>query len=377
MSSGYLSNYDAFQRGVAESMPTMVWEQSATSIDKSAALPPVASAVAVGADATGGLVPPPPPDNMGVEITGAKVDWLSFTIPAKDGIDLMGVVAEWSSKLGGAVVLERGRYGYPSARAVLGTGVILWNNERLEMGVHVELTSKALATYAAATDNNLYSILLDAMGQGAKFKRIDICSDNYTLHISTVIKAMEQGNVVTRSRDISLMQKYKRSDKVCYPEGATLYIGSPTSDRRVRFYDKAAEQGLAGTVWTRAEVQLRDDLAHQTVIALLSPSGTDLEQVISSAVDFRLQDDVNTTRRTRCDWWEVWVGHFKRFHYMVARKISLVGDAAEWVQNQVAPTLAYLFEAMGYDFAASWLIYQIESARNRIPAYRLSHLAAM
>jgi hypothetical protein len=39
--------------------------------------------------------------------------------------------------------------------------------------------------------------------------------------------------------------------------GMTLYIGAPSSDKRVRVYNKAAEQDLEGLVWWRYELQLR------------------------------------------------------------------------------------------------------------------------
>jgi hypothetical protein len=375
------SNLEAFATGVQADYALLHHEiaqqQGETLvIDRSAATPrqEQAQGVAVGvpcvADGLGGDAAPPL-DNMGVQITESRVDWLSFTVSATDELSLMGIVAEWSSKLGGAVPLERGRYGYPSARAVLGTGVILWNPERLEMGVHIELPSKALGLYSASSDGaTVYSILLDAMGQNAKFKRLDVCSDNMGVHISAVVAAVQADQLVTKSRTVTLMQNLRGS-------GCSLYIGSPQSERRVRFYDKAAEQGIDdGSIWTRAEVQLRNDLAHQTVIALLVDD-TALESVISSAVDFRLQDDSNTTRRTRCEWWQSWLGCFSRFRYAVSQRISIIGDAVEWIQKQVAPTLAYIFQGVGYDFAASWLIYTISAASSRIPPYRASHLALL
>jgi hypothetical protein len=390
----YLSNFESFSEGVKRDFDILAFEAAQHSgrktlvvdrsvLDAGALHHREESSVRTGSPKGGvrSCFPhgdAPPQDNMGAQITEGKIDWLSFTVPALEDIDLIGIVAKWSSRLCGAVPLDRGRYGYPCARAVLGTGIILWNPDRPEMGVHVELPSKALAVFVGSTGETIYSILVDAMGESAKFKRIDVCSDNHELPISKIIEAVENGLLVTRSRDVSLMQKYKRwGGREMIANGATLYIGAATSDRRVRFYDKAAEQGLDdGSVWTRAEVQLRDDLAHQTVIALLV-TDTDLESVIASAVDFRLQDDSNTSRRTRCDWWELWLGQFKRFHYKVARRLSLIGDAVDWINNQVAPTLAYIFQGVGYDFAASWLVHVISSSVDRIPGYRLSHLAAI
>jgi len=43
--------------------------------------------------------------------------------------------------------------------------------------------------------------------------------------------------------------------------GHTVYVGSPTSELRMRVYDKAAETGNYDKVWTRVELQARGDYA--------------------------------------------------------------------------------------------------------------------
>jgi hypothetical protein len=56
--------------------------------------------------------------------------------------------------------------------------------------------------------------------------------------------------------------------------GRTIYVGSPKSDTRLRIYDKAAEQDISkdkriGFVdWTRYELQIRNDLAHETYVRI-------------------------------------------------------------------------------------------------------------
>lgn len=55
--------------------------------------------------------------------------------------------------------------------------------------------------------------------------------------------------------------------------GRTIYIGSPKSEKRVRVYDKSAEQGVPGQ-WVRIELQLRGDAAKALIKAFRTfPSG--------------------------------------------------------------------------------------------------------
>ena len=46
------------------------------------------------------------------------------------------------------------------------------------------------------------------------------------------------------------------------------YFGSPSSDRRVRIYNKALEQGRPEEHWIRAEMQMRDDAAVSFLLSL-------------------------------------------------------------------------------------------------------------
>jgi len=365
--------YEASIKSYAQYQPLIAFERSPKAI---AGYPTenTQRVVAVGGtrqEVSGGV---PPVDNMGVLITShaaqdAKIDWLSFTIQPNDRLDTMGIVAHWSAILLGGTPMDRGRYGYTSCRAVLGTGVILWNYEHTEMGVHIELPSKALGAFTAATDNqgSVYDIIVAAFRDGAKFKRVDICSDNYEVGMPTVVAAAEDGYLVTRSRSVQLLKNLRGA-------GMTLYVGAPTSDRRVRFYDKAAEQKLSDVTWTRAEVQLRSDYADQAVRSIMM--GGSLETFISSAVDFRLDDDSNVTRRTQLAWWSDWVGAFGRFRFIVSCVRNFVDEAKVWITNQVAPTLAFIMLADGYDMGAGWLVRTIEDAITRIPKYRRSFLQA-
>lgn len=67
-----------------------------------------------------------------------------------------------------------------------------------------------------------------------------------------------------------------------YDKGATLYVGAPSSDARMRLYNKSAESGEYpddGGEWLRAELQLRNKYADRMYKACLSGAmgGTALE----------------------------------------------------------------------------------------------------
>jgi len=326
-------------------------------------------------NAADGGTQPPPFDNMGVEITNsselvensAKIDWLSFTIPLTDDSSTMGIVADYSSFLGGAIPLDYGRYFYSHSRAVLESGRIFWNPERAEMGIHIELPASALAALVSIhgpDESPIYDLICKALGDRALFKRLDVAADSYTIPMSTILTADDNGYLVTRSRTVQ-ETKNRRGP------GSTLYIGSKNSNRLVRFYDKAAQQGLSNEmIWTRAEVQLRNEMAHQAVMLIMS-DGEDMESIISSAVDFRYDDDSNTSRRTRVEWWQEWLGCYKRLRFVVSKLVCTLEKSQAWVTNSVATTLAFIVKALGAEAAVMFFERSIdEGFANLSPAKR-------
>jgi DNA relaxase NicK len=125
--------------------------------------------------------------------------------------------------------------------------------------------------------------------------------------------------------------------------GWTVYIGSSKSSRQVRFYNKAAEQGLEGIVWTRCEIQHRD--RHAQVAAQAIADGTlDPVEIFNSACDFRdPASDINVSRRTRSDWWADWLGFLtEKVSFAFVAPDKSIKQAAEWITTQVSTTLAML-----------------------------------
>jgi hypothetical protein len=111
-----------------------------------------------------------------------------------------------------------------------------------------------------------------------------------------------------------------------FGKGATLYVGAPSSDARLRLYNKSAESGEypeGGGEWLRAELQLRNRYADRMYNAFLSGAvgGTALEFVRRMGDNnlYRLLRD-NTSDAADAPYWDEdsdldWVG--RRIHWLV------------------------------------------------------------
>jgi hypothetical protein len=303
---------------------------------------------------------------------GVVLDWLRFTIPLSDLDKLPGVLHELRQTFGGADILLHGMSGYTRSIPILGgTGKIMWHPERVEMGVHVMLPAGALANiWADGLFENIPDFLSWVVEREGKFTRIDLAIDTDRVHMDTIeaactdIVAGGQQTLVTRCQKVDLDKSLRGS------KGKTVYVGSRNSDRFVRFYDKAVEQGLEDVVWTRCEIQHGGEHANVVAHSIIQ-GGIDPVELFNSVVDFRDPDsDPNPSRRSRCDWWEMWLGVCtSKVSFAIVQLDKAVKQVAEWVVTQVAPSLAMLAMADPENIKM-WLSRIVEDGFGKLDVYR-------
>lgn len=108
-------------------------------------------------------------------------------------------------------------------------------------------------------------------------------------------------------------------------DGLTMYVGSKSSDRRLRIYDKSAEMGLLGEAWTRVELQTRKQRANSLMNDMLSQGihsvGT---QAIIEYVDF-----------PSLEWWCDAMGNDANVHISELPRSKPAFQ--KWLETQVLP----------------------------------------
>lgn len=291
------------------------------------------------------------------------VDYLAYTVKVDSAQSLHGEALYWVNALGGGTLRERGMHGYTHAYSVCGgSGVVCWHPERADMGVHVVLPGSALAMLpeygdiqvthyshdvghsdTVLTPERLISIVLES---GGRFSRLDVAQDTSEVTIEQVASALWSGELVSRSHGMRKVENFSREDDSTdwQKSGATYYVGSRTSERLVRFYDKSAEQGVsvAGYTkpWVRCEVEFKKHAAQRAAEHIAD--GETIASLILSTIDFRSGDDENVTRRQRLPWWEKWIGIGAKVSFAKSRVEKTIVESLAWVEAAVAPTLAML-----------------------------------
>lgn len=226
-------------------------------------------------------------------------DWLSFTSrkhSPEELIDALGLShCSWS--------LIKGAHGYRDR--LYFSSISVHFNGQDDMGVWVEMSGQGcrsfeeFSTLSALFDDLFYFIHSNCL----KITRLDVAYDDHigVLDINRIARDVEDQNYISRMRFWEVVKSSK---------GTSIYIGSPQSKVRIRFYDKAAERGLSdGSHWIRVELQLRDGRAAEfTTIPL--PVGQAFSGVLLNYLRFVTPNeaDSNKSRWLTASYWDDFIG---------------------------------------------------------------------
>lgn len=266
-----------------------------------------------------------------------KIDCLDFTIPnwkRENYLDYLGAEVAW---------LDRGFRGYKE-RGALSKG----GNYAFTMGRddgHFNLSGKALGAYIHDY-SRLHGLLQKILADKGNISRIDLALDvKDTLQMRTVLKAVRQGCLVSRTRNLRIIEKLNNKKDELENVGYTVYVGSEKSNKMLRIYDKAKEQKEKGDR-IRFELQLRDNVAMKVAERIVESEKMCVTDTVIgmllSFVDFRKNDNENISRRTRLAWYDTIVSDVESVVLVFDKTVQTVTGLVDWVQRQVSPTLALL-----------------------------------
>lgn len=197
--------------------------------------------------------------------TGFSLDWLSFT--AK-GINDNAATRALSFGMAHKVWTDvNAVHGYKLARRHPFGHIVMSHPERPEMGVHVMMTGESMHKLYD-TGYDVLSLIPWCQSQQARITRLDLAIDvrEHPVDIIGLTKAPQIKGEEGSAKKWNLITG---SD-----EGVTLYVGSRKSEKFMRVYNKAAQMGLEHVMWTRFELEIKQDTC-RTIAAAIGglPSG--------------------------------------------------------------------------------------------------------
>lgn len=185
-----------------------------------------------------------------------------------------------------------------------------------EMGVHLQMTGKGCRQFdfylktQKRTWKDFFKDCFDLENK-CNFTRLDVSIDDTKVYfkIPQLVKKIKAGEIVSKFRHSYNFEKIKNSDGS--NAGTTLYIGSPTSKVRFRFYEKNYEEAFKKGVeveeigaWNRYEIQMRDENATKCAEVLSRDDNIlyIVKSVLNQYVRFVNKDSSDSNK-----WrWKVW-----------------------------------------------------------------------
>lgn len=307
----------------------------------------------------------PPYSNTGVTLT--NLDDLGLEIGIHDyagttfqEVDL--VLETLSSYLKESVEIgTHGLRGY-SERYLVGYVEVFSHPERPEMGVHILIRGEASDALGV---KNIFKIA-DLLN--LKTTRLDVYIDHCPFSPADIRDEWRAGNVRTPVKehpDSLEGRTYKRSGWDDSNTGDTFYMGSRSSERYARCYNKRG--------YTRFELEMKGKRAFVTFEALRVAFDSSDEEfamgavgVIRDFVDFvDPTSDKNISRAQLLPFWEIFTAGIARARLVISRVIDKdFAEMVDYVTANYAPVLSVIAQGVG------WIEFRnmLKSGKTRVKA---------
>jgi hypothetical protein len=194
-----------------------------------------------------------------------KIDYFSITIWGEHE-EILSIFDQYLSKyVGDPVHIGHGHRGYQRWGKAL-SGVNLYSipsNEDQHHG-HIELKGAACDVIPMATLREMFLYLqerFETTGHLYRITRLDLAWDHVMVTPMEFLFSIQQDHL----RSLTKRSSWKMDQSPVGDEdriSTTVYFGAPSSERRVRVYDKHG--------FTRVELQLRDERAHKITEAMFA-----------------------------------------------------------------------------------------------------------
>lgn len=307
----------------------------------------------------------PPYSNTGATCTQensliASVDWVSITF--KDVLNWAELCKVLNIPKHEFILKDSGSNGYKKM-AVCDNIIIFYEpgENTKNMGCHVNMSGQGCREYESRFGESFnWSVFFAlCMNFNINFSRLDIAIDDLKGYftLKQVMNSIKEGQVVSKFKLARNLEEHVL--KTGETKGQTIYFGN--SDIMFRFYDKKQERLNKGfqlkkdvQFWQRYEIQLRSDHADKACRYLAYDSvkiGEFAKGLYANYLDFKIKSKTDSNRRrwktTR--WWKSFLGNCKKISLSQVAPDYSIERSKHWIDNQVAATMAMIYEAYDYD----------------------------
>lgn len=308
----------------------------------------------------------PLPSNRGVQNTSqhvlrACVDWVQVTF--KNVQNLQKIYEILDIEESEFKDMSSSIYGYRSHKAC-GHISILYDGKS-DMGIHVQMTGQGCREYEVLNKRNWKEFMMVCFENNGNFTRIDGAIDDICygdekpyFTLNGLYRKIKDGCVQSKFKKGKRVESFMIDDGKGI--GETLYFGREQSDMQIRIYEKDYERLENGkeleedlTAWNRTEIQCRRDRAQALALYILNNEnfGEVMSGILKNYLCFKVKNpnETNKSRWKTCKWWDDFLGDVEPLKLTMIAPDRTIDTIRQWVDKQVAPSLATLFTATGGD----------------------------
>lgn len=274
------------------------------------------------------------------------IDWLQFTLLRDDGLDT--VIKILRQPKDDYISLDKGGLGYK--QQLYNNNIRLYYDGNVGMGVCASITGQA-CRYLECKGIDLWD-LLQKLSRSIKINitRLDIALDYYQCMMHKIVDNIKTGRYISKSRKInfisSMVGKKERVE--------TIYIGSRSSDVMIRIYNKALEQHIDNITWERYEIVLKKDRIYKVIPMLANSISKTFYNILYTYFRPVVSVERNISRSEIEPYYMEFLGQVLKISLFSKKEQKTIQDKYNWLEKQVAPTMAMLSLALeNTDFLAA------------------------
>ena len=295
-----------------------------------------------------------------------SIDWLQFT--SKDSNHLTSIIEVLRLDVKMFTELKKGKLGYKKQLFYNDIYVLYDGNK--DMGTHIILSGKGCKQYE--THHSILSLLKIINEKEMKCTRIDLAIDDFEgdiIPLEKLIDDISRGNTVSKWK--TSIEFIKRDLATGEKIGQTINVGSRKSEVFLRVYNKSQEQKIEGS-WTRMELEIKGQKA-QKLQSIINESnvGSLSKSIINNYIRIvQPSDDSNKSRWPTRPYWQRIIDTTEKTTLTQPKQEKTLEDLENWIEKQVAPSLATIVMAKGGD--VDFLYEQIAKGKKRMNTKHLS-----
>lgn len=236
----------------------------------------------------------------------------------------------------------------------------MWDGHREDMGICVEMSGQGCRQFETSSCISFSQLFEKVIASAEQFHvtRLDVAYDDIDktengkglLDIFKICKFAYTGRYISKFSKSHPEVDVDTDQHGNCVRAHSCYFGSPKSELRIRFYDKAQERGGLDYHWVRCELQLRRERAF-AFLSLKESWGDRFFGVLNNYLRFIVPSKTDTNRRRAPSpaWWDNFLQSLDKISLYTPKGVDYnLTKLERYVFNQAGNSIETYIQCVGF-----------------------------